>query len=220
MRLNLLLNKSKLQNHFRYFIWIYVVVLVVSGTLFNMALTVINNQSPPEYKLYSYVCGDIIASSYFYVFMEEMEEAFPEMRVVSCENLAYNSSISMAATHKQKFLSLISNGYGDVMILPYQEFADLAKYGNFMPLEDDFAEYIDDVDPIILKSVTMNLQDLGTHVYGIPLSHLEFFPYSYDTSDKVIVLTSFSQNKENAKRLMKWYLDYMIETDWYGTLTV
>ena len=103
------------------------------------------------------------------------------------------------------------------MILPYQDFADLVQYGYFDPLEDDFAEYIDDLDPVSLKTVTMRIEDEGTHVYGIPLGNLEFFPYSYDTSDKVIVLMNYSLNKDNAKRLLKWYLDYMIETDWYGS---
>lgn len=78
-------------------------------------------------------------------------------------------------------------------------------------------DYIDDLDSISLKTVTMNIDGNGSHIYGIPLSHLEFFPYSYDTSDKVIVWTQYSQNPEYAKKMVKWLLDYMIETDWYGS---
>ena len=217
MRLKLGLNKAKLKNHFRYFVWVYVVVVVIAGALLNMSVTIAKNQSPPECKLYSYICGDAISASYFYIFLDEMTQAFPDMEVVSCENLSYNASGTMSSQYKQKFLSLISNGYGDVMILPYQDFADLVQYGYFDPLEDDFAEYIDDLDPVSLKTVTMRIEDEDTHVYGIPLGNLEFFPYSYDTSDKVIVLMNYSLNKDNAKRLLKWYLDYMIETDWYGS---
>lgn len=215
--LKLGLSKTKLKNHFRYFVWIYVVVAVAAGALLNMAVTVAKNQSPPEAKLYSFICGDTISESYFYVFLEEMTDAFPEMTVVSCERLPYNVSGSMAYQYKQKFLTYLSSGYGDVMILPYEDFADLVKHGYFAPLENDFAEYIDDIDPISLKTVTINLEEKGTHIYGIPLNHLEFFPYTYDTSDKVIVLTDYSQNMDNARNLLKWYLDYMIETDWYGS---
>ena len=215
--LKLRLNKVKLKNHFRYYVWIYAAAMVIAGTLLNMAVTVVKNQSPPQEKLYSYICGDAISLSYFYTFLEEMTDAFPDMKVVSCENLSYNAGGSMAYQYKQKFLSLISNGYGDVMILPYQDFADLVQYGYFAPLEYDFAEYINGIDEVSLKTVTMHLEDYGTHVYAIPLGHLEFFPYTYDTSDKVIVLTDYSLNKDNAKKLLQWYLDYMTETDWYGS---
>ncbi|MBP3348726.1 MAG: hypothetical protein J6L92_08225 [Clostridia bacterium] len=212
------ISKKTLADHFKYYVWVYVVALVLSVTFFNMSIDVINGQAPREEQLFSYVCGESISMQYFVIFHEEMTEAFPDMKYVVCENLAYNDGTTQASIYKNKFLSLVSEKYGDVMILPYNEFTDLAKYGYFAPLEDDFGEYIDDVDPVSLKTVTMNTEENGTHVYGIPLSHLEFFPYDYDTSDKVLVLTSYSQNVENAKKLFAWYLDYMLETDWYGTI--
>lgn len=227
MKFKTKITKKSLANHFKYYVWVYVVAMVLCGTFFSMSVTVINNQAPPENKLFTYICGDAISIDYFTAFYEEMYDAmldkFPEMKVVSCENLSYNATGSMSNSYKEKFLSLISNNYGDVMLLPYNEFADLAQNGLFEPLEDDFARYLDDVDSISLKTVTMTLENedgtVGTHIYGIPLSHLEFFPYFYDTTDKVLVITSYSQNKEKAKVLAEWYLDYMIETEWYGTLT-
>ena len=222
MKFKIKLTKKSLSDHFKYYIWIYVIAIAISSTFFSMSITMINNQAPPDQKLYSFVCGDAISLDHFQKFHQEMANAFPDLKVVSCENLGYNSGGSMAGTQKEKFLSLISNKYGDVLVIPYNEFADLAKEGVFEPLENDFAEYLEDVDPISLKTVTMKLQldlsqDPETHVYGIPLSHLDFFPKYYDTTDKVIVITSFSQNKDNARLLVKWYLDYMIKTDWFGT---
>jgi len=223
MKFKIKFTKKSLADHFKYYAWIYVAAIVISTSFFNISTTMIRNQAPPDQKLYSFVCGDAIALDYFITFHAEMTQAFPHLKVVACDNLAYNSMSTMAKEQKEKFLSLISNKYGDVLVIPYNEFADLAKEGAFEPLEDDFQQYLDDVDPISLKTVTMKLQldetkEPETHVYGIPLSHLEFFPYYYDTNDKVIVLTSFSQNKDNARSLIKWYLDYMIETEWYGTL--
>ncbi len=215
MYLKIKLNKLKLSNHFRYFVWIYVCVAIAAGTLLNIAVTISKNQAAPHEKLYSFICGDTLQATYFHIFLEEMTEAFPDMKLVSLENLAYNEQGMMATEYKKKFFTYTSSKYGDVMILPYSEFADLAAYGYFEPLDDDFAEYIDDVDPVSLKTVKMHLPDNDrAYVYGIPLSHLDFFPAVYDTSDKVLVLMSYSQNKDNAKRLVKWYLDYMIETDW------
>lgn len=227
MKLKTKITKKSLVNHFKYYVWIYVVAMVLSGTFFSMSVTAINNQAPSEQKLYTYICGDAISIDYFTAFYQEMYDAmlekFPELKVVSCENLSYNATGSMSSTYKDKFLSSISAQHGDVMLLPYNEFADLAQNGIFEPLEDDFSKYLADVDPISLKTVTMTLEngdgENETHVYGIPLSHLEFFPYFYDTTDKVLVITSYSQNKEKAKVLAEWYLDYMIETEWYGTLT-
>lgn len=208
--------KDSMKNHFRYFVWVYVIVAFVTGAIFNTIVTMVKNQSPPDRKLSTYICGDFIGSSYFYAFLEEMERDFSELDVVDCENLAYNSGTMLASGQKQKFLANISSKYGDVMIIPYNEFADLVKYNYFAVLDDDFAEYIDDLDPISLKTVTMNLDGKGSHVYAIPLSHLEFFPYSYDTSDKVVVWMDYSQNPEYAKKMVKWLLDFMIETDWYA----
>lgn len=227
MKFKTKITKKSLTNHFKYYVWVYVVAMVLCTTFFGMSVTVINNQAPPESKLFTYICGEAISIDYLTAFYEEldgaMREKFPEMKVISCENLAYNSQSTLASTYKEKFLSLVSGKYGDVMLLPYNEFADLAQNGLFEPLEDDFADYLADVDEISLKTVTMTLNNYEslpeTHVYGIPLSHLKFFPYFYDTTDKVLVITSYSQNKEKAKVLAEWYLDYMIETEWYGTLT-
>ncbi len=227
MKLKIKLTKKSLANHFKYYIWVYVVAMVLSGTFFGMSITAANEQAPPENKLYSYICGDAISIDYFTAFCQDMKneitEIFPEMKVISCENLPYNTNGTMSNTYKEKFLTAVSTKYGDVMLIPYNEFADLAQNGIFEPLENDFAKYLDDVDPISLKTVTMTLENRNgepeTHVYGIPLSHLKFFPYFYDNTDKVLVVTSYSQNKEKAKVLAEWYLDYMIETEWYGTLT-
>ncbi len=221
MKLKIRLTKKSLANHFKYYVWIYAAMMVLATSLFSTTITIANNKSPADKQLHTFVCGEAIALDFFQAFYMEMENAFPEMKVVSCENLAFSSTSLMAGQYKDKFLSLIYSKVGDVYIIPYNEFADLAQNGLFEPIEDLFPEYLEDVDPISLKTVTMTLKNENdeneTHVYGIPLSHLEFFPYYYNSADKVMVMTSFSQNKENAKILVEWYLDYMIETDWYGT---
>ncbi len=214
MYLKLGLNKAKLSNHFRYFVWVYVCVAVGASLLLNMAVTIKKNQAAPDQKLYSFICGDSLASTYFHYFLEDMTEAFPDMKLVSCENLSYNAQGVMSNEYRTKFLTYISSGYGDVIVLPYEDFADLAPHGYFEPLEGDFAEYISELDPVSLKTVTMRVGDDGAHVYAIPLSHLGFFTDLYDTSDKVIVVMSYSQNKENAKLLAKWYIDYMKAEKW------
>lgn len=101
--LNIKITKDSIKNHFRYFVWIYVVVILVTGTIFGSIVTMIKNQSPPDQKLITYICGDFIGSSYFYVFLEEMEHDFSDLKVVDCENLAYNAGTINATAHKQKF---------------------------------------------------------------------------------------------------------------------
>ncbi len=213
MALKFRFSKESIKDHFRYYIWIYVAVIVVTGVVFDLITTSIVNQSSEDKKLYACICGDTLAFREYYGFMEDISEAVPGMSIISCENLTYNEG-TMAQTYKQKFYALFSSEYGDVMMLPYNEFSDLAQYGYFLPLEDVLNEYIDDVDPINLKTVTYNITGGDAHVYGIPLSHLKFFPDVFDTTDKVLVVTSYSKNMENAKLLIQWWLDYMINTDW------
>ncbi len=220
MGLKLRITGKSLKDHFRYYALAYILAIVFSATFFDTGITMINEKAAPEYKLASYICGDYINASYYYVFLEEMTKAFPDMKVVACENLAYNTNNTMASTYKQKFLSMISNSYGDVMIIPYNEFADLVRYGAFAPLEDVLGDYLKNISPESLKTVDMRIADDDTsHIFAIPLDRYEFFPYTYDTSDKVLIITSYTQNYDNAVELAKWYLDYMIETEWWSTTT-
>ena len=108
MKFKINLTKKSLSDHFKYYVWVYVAAIVISTSFFNISTTMINNQAPPDQKLYSFVCGDAIAIDYFIDFHEEMTLAFPHLKVVACDNLAYNSMSTMAKEQKQKFLSLIS----------------------------------------------------------------------------------------------------------------
>lgn len=215
MGLKIRLTRKTLKNHFRYYVWAYVVVLLAAGTIFNTVITSIKNQTPASERVFTVICGDFIPDARLQLFWEDIEKAFPDVKLISVENLPFNIVSAMSSTYKQKFLSYISSKFGDIMILPYTEFSDLAKYGTFIPLDEEFADVIKDLDPIGLKTVTMLAEGNDeAYVYGIPLNGFELFPYSYDTTDKVMVITSYSENKDDSISIAKWLLDYIRDKVW------
>ena len=45
------ISKASLKDHFRYYIWAYVGVVLITGMLLNLVVTAINSQAPPDKTL-------------------------------------------------------------------------------------------------------------------------------------------------------------------------
>ena len=205
------ISKASLKDHFRYYIWAYVGVVLITGMLLNLVVTAINSQAPPDKTLSLYVCGEAVKASSYYQFRTDLEEAFSDMELINTDNMTYKGANASSA-YKQKFAALIASNQGDILVLPYDDFTDLVGMDAFQPLDELLPEDIAELDEGALKTVTFKYNTEDPKVYGIPLTGHSLFAEDdwYPMEDKVLVIMNSSQNLSNAVRMAEWVLDRQV----------
>ena len=203
------ITKASLKDHFHYYALAYIGVIVATSLVLNLIVTSIKSQAPAEKTLSLYVCGELVTPSSYYSFRTDLEKAFDDMELINTDNLAYKSSHNLTGTYRQKFAAMLASDEGDLLILPYEDFTDLVYMNAFQALDDFLPEYIEQLDALSLKTVTMKYNTDEPKVYAIPLDGHKLFALDevFQMEDKVLVLLNRSRNTENAVRMAKWILD-------------
>jgi hypothetical protein len=205
--------KSYIQNHFRYQAFLYIGLAVISFAGLSLLFEVTKYVPPPEKQIIVYVMDDYYSPSQDSTAVEEAQAAFPEMELVEI----YGTPIT-SYEGQQKFMLTLAANEGDVYIIDKSYLSYFVKEMIAEPLDEYIESGIINTETMDLKPVTMkNIADAvysgetdnAEHVYAIPANKmyglmLDFF---VDNRNKLLLIPSYSGNKENAAKMVQWLYD-------------
>ena len=207
------ITKAYIQNHFRYQAAVYVCLAVIAFAGLNLLFEVTKYTPPPEKQIIVYVMDDYFNMAQDTNILSDAQEAFPDMELIDI----YSTPVT-SYEGQQKFMLVLAANEGDVYILDKSYLSYFVKELLATPLDGYIAEGIINVDGLDLKSTTMtsikdaaypDIADGAEHVFAIPAGNLyglmsDFF---IDNRNKIILIPSYSGNKDNAAKMIQWLYD-------------
>lgn len=203
------ITKDRIRNHFQYFWWQYLVLVVAGIFGWNLLYTTTHYRSPEHLKVEWYYQGPTSNDTTVKAtaLLEEIRpELFPEM-----EEVSFNVAGTDEMYGDMQLMVWMAAGQGDVYIMQKGSFSTYANGSTLLDLQP----YVDDgtlnVEGIDLRSGIATDPDTGEKgLYGIPADALEgLWDYDMEPTDKLICLPLASGNIDNALILLDYLLDNM-----------
>jgi len=203
------ITKVRILNHFHYYWWQYMVLVIAGVFGWNLLFTTTRYQPPENLKLEWYYQGPIsndTTNKANDLLLELWPELFPEM-----EDVYFNVVGTDAMYGDMQLMVWMAAGQGDVYILQKETFANHANETTLLNLQP----YVDDgtlnVEGIDLRGGIATDLDTGVKgLYGIPADALQgLWDYDLQPDGKVICLPLASGNIETALILLDYLLDNM-----------
>ena len=203
------ITKQRIRNHFHYFWWQYLVLLIAAIFGWNLIYTTTRYQSPEHLKIEWYYEGlatqqtDELVADFL---ARVTPELFPDMEDVSF------AEVGMDETYGQMQMMIWSvAGQGDLYMLLEESYEGMIANGVMC----DLLPYVEDgtlnIEGINVDDFYMIDQETGKQILvGIPTDSLEgLLDLHVDPAGKVMGLLVNGGNTENAVKLMAYLLDNM-----------
>ncbi|MBE5801755.1 MAG: hypothetical protein E7319_05640 [Clostridiales bacterium] len=206
MKISMPITKKRIQTHWHYAWWQYVLLVVVAIAGWSLMHTVTHYRSPAHLTV-EWVFGGVTLDQGKMAeeLMEELnQELLPEMEEVRFLHLLLDDQYSAMQLTTWAFA-----GEGDIYTLPTSYFQNLAASGAYADLQP----YIDDgtlnVEGIDLSGGYVNVEAAGRSVLcGIPVSAVPGLErYGLLSSDSYFSLLITGGNLDNSAKLLGWILD-------------
>ena len=204
---NFQITKARMRNHFHYFWWQYLILLLVAIFGWNLVYTTTRYQSPEHLKVEWYYEGYSGQNTYEYaeqLLADVKAERFPDMEEVTF------TMVGMDETYGQMQLMVWSTaGQGDLYMLLEENFASLAYSGVMADLQPYIDSGVLNVEGIDLSNSYVTDEETGeTYLVGIPTDSLKgFLKYEVDPAGKYMGLLINGGNLDNTVKMMAWFLD-------------
>ena len=206
MNIQIPITKKRIQNHFNYFWWAYVLIIALAILGWNLIHTVTRYQSPPELKVEWFFGGyQTDNGTGGETLMERAhQEVLPDM-----EEVSYLQIMTDDAYGSQSLTTWAFAGEGDLYTLTRDKFQNMTGGGAMMNLQP----YVDsgelNVDGIDLSGCYVTLPDSDEQwLCGIPLSALPgLTQYNLYGDDHIVSILINGGNDENTVKLLSWLLE-------------
>ena len=203
------ITQKRIRNHFHYFWWQYMVLVLAAILGWNLIYTTTRYQSPEHLKIEWYYEGSTSSETdaRTAAFLEGVTpELFPDMEDVSF------ALVGMDDQYGQMQMMVWSvAGQGDLYMLTEESFAGMIGNGvmaNLLPYVEDGTLNIDGINVDDYYKVD---EETGERMLvGIPTDSLEgLLDLHVDPAGKVMGLLINGGNVDNAAKLMGYFLDNM-----------
>lgn len=206
MNIQIPITKKRIQNHFNYFWWAYVLIIALAILGWNLIHTVTRYQSPPELKVEWFFGGYQTdnGTGGETLMKRAHQEVLPDMEVVS-----YLQIMTDDAYGSQSLTTWAFAGEGDLYTLNRESFQNMAGGGAMMNLQP----YVDsgelNVDGIDLTGCYVTVPESGEQwLCGIPMSALPgLSQYSLYGDDHIMCVLINGGNDANTVKLLGWLLE-------------
>lgn len=201
------ITKERIRNHFHYFWWQYLVLVIAGIFGWNLLYTTTHYRSPEHLKVELYYQGpstNDTAAKGSALLEEIWPELFPDM-----EEVDFNIVGTDEMYGDMQLMVWMAAGQGDVYLLTKPSFSTYANGSTLLDLQP----YVDDgtlnVEGIDLRSGIATDPETGMKgLFGIPADALEgLWEYDMEPTGKFICLPLASGNIENALILLDYLLD-------------
>lgn len=205
----LTITKQRIRNHFHYFWWQYMILLIAAIFGWNLIYTTTRYQSPEHLKIEWYYEGATTTETDRRTadFLAEITpELFPEMEEVLF------TLVGMDEQYGQMQMMVWSvAGQGDLYMLMEESFASMIGNGVMCDLQPWVDDGTLNIEGINVEDYYMVDHETGKQVLvGIPTDSLKgLLDLHVDPAGKVMGLLVNGGNVDNAVKLMAYLLDNM-----------
>lgn len=203
------ITRERIQNHFAYAWWKYVVLVVAAVAGWNMIYTFSAYQAPPDKRLGVYFVTYPVASETLEWMEQEILQTFPALEDVNCVSVVYTEDDNYYGSIQLS--TYIGAGEGDIYILTRERFSAYASGGAFVALDEAVesgALHADDMD---VSAGYARDEDSGERMlYGIPADSLYgLMEYGVDNRGLMICVMAYSKNEQAAIACVNWLIETM-----------
>ena len=200
------ITKRRINHHFQYAVWMYLLLIVLALFGWNLIYTTTRYRPPEDKRVEFYATATANSEVPLNALAAKIqEEIMPEMELVESTII----SISDDYYGDMQITVWISAAQGDVYLLTDEYFKRFASNGAFMdlaPLVEDGSLQTDGLD---LSGGYVKMTDTDSvGLYGVPAEGLAgFADYQVDTKDKVLCILYNNGNDDYAVK----FLNYLLE---------
>ena len=203
------ITRNRVRNHFHYFWWQYVLLIVLSIFVWNLLYTMTHYRSPEHLKVEWYYEGPVTYETQERVdrlLAEITPELFPEMEEVTFTVVGTDENYG-----SMQLMVWMSAGQGDLYMLQADDFKSHAANGAMLDLQpyvDDGTLNVEGID--LAKGYVRNEETGEKLLYGIPagsLTGLQEYQMLPDNTYMSVMVNG--GNTENTLKLMNWLLENM-----------
>lgn len=202
---------GKLKNHWQYAKWKYVIMVIAMAFGWNLIYSVTAPRTPPELKVDIYMVGPAASSDALDALTARAKPDFPDMQELNFINIPLSGDSDVYAY--QRYQTMVGAGEGDVYIVDGGMFESLVDMGGAVALNPYIESGALVLGDLELGGTTLeapveseDAPPIGRRVYGVPMDSLFGFltDSGFDNRNKVMIVMSFSKNKENAVKMVNW----------------
>jgi hypothetical protein len=209
MSFHMPITKRKINHHFQYTAWMYLVLAVVAMFGWNLIYTTTRYQSPADKRVEFYVQSSIASQESLQALADRIhQEIMPEMELVTAEPV----TISSDYYGDMQLTAWFSAAQGDIYMISQDYFSRYAAGGAFMDLQP----YVDagtlDTADLDLSTGMVALAEPepgqeGKYLYGIPTDQLTGFTgYTVDPAGMVLCVLYRNGNDEYSVKFLNYLL--------------
>lgn len=205
------ITKARIQHHFHYSLWKYILLIALSIFGWNLLFTTTHYRSPEDKKVEFYADGyyDEAAGANMDALLEKIHsEVMPEMEEVTMTMLTIDETYGNV-----QLTVWVSAGQGDVYLLFHDRFLSLAQGGAFIDLQPYIDQGLLHVEGIDLTRGQVRDEETGMLVQcGIPADSLKgLYGYGVAVEEATFGILASSGNEEYAVRFLDYLLTHMGE---------
>ncbi len=206
MKISMPITKKRIETHFHYAWWLYVLVAAVALLGWNLIGTVTRYQSPPEKKVewyyggYMYDNGDVAEA----LMAQLQKDVFPDM-----EELTFRPIVMDDAYGAMQLSTWAFAGEGDLYTLDQINFTNMSRNGTMLNLQPWVDSGVLNVDGMDLTGCYATIPDLNEEwLCGIPMKELPgLLGYNLAGDGHMMSILINGGNDENAVKLLAWLID-------------
>lgn len=229
---NTKLTKKRLNNHFHYSKWIYILIAVVSWVAIDLTFSITAYRAPADRKVDIEVVGSYVNIDGLLPFAEAAlsvgQAADPTLEEVNFYSIAYSGEDDMYGI--QKFVVMLGAQEGHIYIVGRSQLEQLVSSGAALPLEGYIESGALAASGLDLSEVTFAepAEEEGQpegpeHVYALPASGLNRMleeDISYDNRDKYLVVMAYAPNPDTTVAVLNSLLEQLTAPlpDWAAEL--
>lgn len=205
------ITKARIQNHFHYNLWKYVLLVALSILGWNLLFSSTHYRAPEDKKVEFYADGyyDAEASARMDELLTKIHKVvMPEMEEVTMTTLTVDENYGDI-----QLTVWVSAGQGDVYLLLNDRFLNLAQGEAFIDLQPYIDQGLLHVDGMDLTRGQVRNEETGEKVQvGIPVDSLKgLYGYGVAVEDATFGILGSSGNEEYAVRFLDYLLTNMRE---------
>ena len=206
MKISMPITKKRIETHFHYLWWLYVLVAAVALLGWNLVGTVTRYQSPPELKVewyyggYMYDQGEVAEA----LMAQLNEQLLPDMEEVTFRPIVMDDAYGAMQLSTWSFA-----GEGDLYTLDRTNFGNMARNGTMLNLQPYVDSGVLNLDGIDLTGCYATITELGEEwLCGIPMDAMPgLLAYNLAGEDHVISVLINGGNNDNTIKLLAWMLE-------------
>ena len=207
------ITRKRIRDHFAYSFWKYGLLVVLSIFGWNLIYSVTAYRPPRDKKVDTYLVTYAMGEGSLDTLTEMATPAFPDMEALTFLHIALTTDDDYYAN--MQLSTYIGAQEGDVFLLPTGRFTTYANGGMFISLDTAIAEGLIDTKGIDASAGYLNMGDVegdaeatAEGIFAIPASDLYgLMALGIDNRDLWIGVTAYSQNRENAIKMVNWLIE-------------